>query len=163
MSHEPTEHTITQVREGDLEALLVMMRAYCDFYEAAPGDGGLLALARALIAAPERHGLQLIARERDREAVGFATLFWTWDTLAAGEIGLMNDLYVVPSRRGRGVGRSLIEACLGRCRERGVARMDWQTAPENAPAQRLYDTLGAEREEAIVYALALRAPPAHGA
>jgi RimJ/RimL family protein N-acetyltransferase len=33
--------------------------------------------------------------------------------------------------------------------------MDWQTAPENARAQRLYDSLGAEREAAIVYSLAL--------
>ncbi len=165
MSHERAEHAIAQVGEGDLEALLPMMRAYCDFYEAAPGEAALLMLARALIAEPDRHGLQLIARERDQEAIGFATLFWTWDTLAAAEIGLMNDLFVVPSRRGRGIGRSLIEACAARCRKRGAARVDWQTAPENAPAQRLYDTFGAQREQALVYALelGLSAGPGPGA
>jgi len=148
--------TIERVREGDLAELLGLMRAYCDFYEATPREAALLALARALIARPERHGEQLLARTDRGEAVGFATLLWTWDTLRGGEIGVMSDLYVVEARRGAGLGRALIEACTARCRERGAVGMDWQTAPGNARAQRLYDTLGAEREEAIVYALEIR-------
>jgi len=73
----------------------------------------------------------------------------------AAEIGVMNDLYVAPQARSAGLGRSLIDACAERCRVRGVSRMDWQTAPDNARAQRLYDSLGALREEAVVYYLEL--------
>ena len=61
------------------------MRGYCDFYEVAPADDDLLALSRALIADPGREGLQLLARDRRAAgaAIGFATVYWTWETHAA--------------------------------------------------------------------------------
>ena len=58
-----TEHVITRVGEEDLDELLPLLRGYCDFYEVSPSDEALLALSRALIADPEREGVQLIARE----------------------------------------------------------------------------------------------------
>ena len=74
---------ITVVGSADLPELLQLMRAYCDFYQVAPGDQGLLELSQALLADPQREGLQLLARDDAGRAVGFATLFWTWQTLAA--------------------------------------------------------------------------------
>jgi GNAT superfamily N-acetyltransferase len=148
-------HSIAPVIAADLDELLPMVRAYCDFYDAHPSDSALLAVSRALLADPEHAGMQLIAREQHGRASGFATLFWSLDTLAAGEIGVMNDLYVIPELRGEGLGAQLIAACVERCRARGAVSMVWQTAPENARAQRLYDRLGASREEAIWYELAL--------
>ncbi len=53
---------ITVVREEDLDDLLPLMRGYCTFYETSPSDESLLELSRALIADPERDGMQLIAR-----------------------------------------------------------------------------------------------------
>ena len=153
-AHRP-QLTIAPVTERDLPELLPLMRDYCAFYAVSPAPSALGALSLALISDPDRHGLQLIARPAAGAPLGFATLFWTWDTLAAGEIAVMNDLYVVPAARGGGVGRALVDACSALCRARGVARMDWQTAPDNERAQRLYDTLGAEREDAVVYALTL--------
>src|SRR5436305_1505303 len=85
---------ITRVGPGDLDELLPLIRAYCDFYEVAPSDEDLIRLSRALIDDPEHEGLQLIARERGGEAVGFATIYWTWSTTAAARIGVMNDLVV---------------------------------------------------------------------
>ena len=64
--------------------------------------------------------MQLIAREERGGASGFATLFWSFDTLHAGEIGVMNDLYVIPEQRGEGLGALLIAACVERCRVRGA-------------------------------------------
>ncbi len=155
MSGASGRYRIEPVTEADIDALLPLMRRYCEFYEAAPGSGPLIAMARALIADPQHLGLQLLARDEAGAAAGFATLFWTWDTLIAAEIAVMNDLYVVPANRGSGLGRALIGACAERCRARKVKRMDWQTAPENARAQRLYDSLEGEREDAVVYSLTL--------
>ena len=76
-------HDIRPVTEGDLADLLPLMRGYCDFYEVGPSDDDLLAMSRALIGDPEREGVQLIARDPDGRAVGFATIFWTWTTLSA--------------------------------------------------------------------------------
>jgi GNAT superfamily N-acetyltransferase len=146
---------IAVATEADLPELLVLMRAYCDFYEVAPSDEALLELSRALIADPAREGVQLVARDRHRGAIGFATVFWSWSTLSASRIGVMNDLFVIPSARGEQVGERLIEACGERCREHGASSLQWQTAKTNESAQRLYDRIGGERSEWLDYSLAL--------
>jgi GNAT superfamily N-acetyltransferase len=143
------------VGEGDLEELLPLMRAYCDFYEVSPSDEALFALSRALIADPGRDGLQLLARSEGR-AVGFATIYWSWATTIASRIGVMNDLYVEPAARGTGAADALIEACAEECRRRGAAELTWQTAKDNARAQRVYDRVGAERSEWVDYSLNVR-------
>lgn len=158
-AHASDEHAITAVTAGDLEELLVLMRAYCDFYESAPSDGALLELARALLADPEREGLQLIARDGQRAALGFATIYWSWSTTTARRIGVMNDLYVDPAARGSGLAERLIEACAERCREHGAGALQWQTAPENLRAQAVYDRVGATRESWIDYSLAVTPRP----
>jgi ribosomal protein S18 acetylase RimI-like enzyme len=144
---------ITHVGEDDLAELLPLMRGYCDFYEVDPPDDALLALARTLIADPEREGIQLIARDDDGSAVGFATIYWMWSTSRAARIGEMNDLFVAPEARGRRVGEALIEACLERVRARGAVTLQWQTAPDNETAQRLYDRVGGIRESWYDYYL----------
>jgi GNAT superfamily N-acetyltransferase len=141
------------VTESDLPDLLPLMRAYCDFYNVSPGDSELLAMSRALIADPEREGVQLIARDGTRAPVGFATIFWSWSTLSASRIGVMNDLFVAPDARGGGVAKALIAACRERCRQRGASSLTWQTARDNARAQALYDEIGARRAEWVDYSL----------
>ena len=138
---------ITLVGSTDLPELLPLVRAYCDFYEVTPSDADLEALARALLADPRREGLQLLARDQDGRAVGFATLFWTWQTLSAARVGIMNDLYVAAEARGTGVAGALIAACLERCREHGATELIWQTAKDNVRAQALYDRIGATRDD----------------
>jgi GNAT superfamily N-acetyltransferase len=135
--------------------LLQLVRAYCDFYEVAPDDDDLLAVSRALIADPEREGVQLLARA-DGDAVGFATVYWSWNTLAAARLGIMHDLFVTPEARGTGVADELIRACLEECRTHGAAELAWQTARDNARAQRVYDRLGATRSEWLDYSLSVR-------
>jgi GNAT superfamily N-acetyltransferase len=139
--------------EADLADLLPMMRAYCDFYEVEPSDEDLEALARALIADPRNEGVQLIARADDGSPLGFATIYWYWQTLSAARAALMNDLFVVPDARGRGVGRALIAECRRCARERGAATLAWETASENETAQRLYRSIGAREERWISYSL----------
>jgi GNAT superfamily N-acetyltransferase len=136
--------------EAQVQRLLPLMRGYCDFYKVAPTDTALLSMSRALIADPAHEGAQVMATDRGQD-VGFATLFWSWDTATAGRIGVMNDLFVVAGSRGRGVASALIHACLERCRERGAVRMTWQTAGDNGPAQAVYDHIGATREAWIDY------------
>lgn len=144
--------TIERADAADLPALLPMMRAYCDFYEVDPPDSQLVALAGALIDNPAE-GEQLVARGEQGDPVGFATIYWTWQTLYAARVGVLNDLFVDPSARGGGVGRTLIERCLQRCRERGAAKLVWETAPDNATSQRLYDGIGAARSTWLCYEL----------
>ena len=139
---------IAIVTDDDLPDLLPLMRGYCDFYEVDPADEALLALSRTLIEDPERQGLQLIARDdEDGRAVGFATIFWTWSTLSADRLGVMNDLFVTREARGGGVADALIAACADQCRARGVPELAWQTAKTNTRAQAVYERVGATRDE----------------
>ena len=147
--------TITTVGTADIPELMPMLRAYCDFYRVAPSDERLLALVSALIAEPSE-GFQLIARDTDGTPLGFATIYWTWQTLHAGRVGVLNDLFVVPASRGSGTGRALIERCRELCRERGAEKLVWETAPDNATAQRLYDGIGAEKSTWLTYELDAR-------
>ena len=146
---------IARVGEGEFAELLPLMRAYCDFYEVSPPDDDLLALSRALIADPEREGVQLLARA-DGNAIGFATIYWSWATTIAARIGVMNDLYVAAEARGSGAADALIHACAEECRKHGAAELTWQTAKDNARAQRVYDRVGAERSEWVDYSLSVR-------
>jgi GNAT superfamily N-acetyltransferase len=152
--------TIDRVGAGDLPELLPMLRAYCDFYRVDPPDDRLLALASALIDNPSE-GEQHIAREtgaigpatsdRRGSPIGFATIYWTWQTLYAARVGVLNDLYVVPTSRGSGAGRALIERCRQRCRNHGAGKLVWETAPDNATAQLLYDGIGAAKSTWLTY------------
>jgi GNAT superfamily N-acetyltransferase len=147
---------IATVTEADLPELLPLMRGYCDFYEVDPSDDALLAMASELIADPHKEGVQLIARDDSGRAVGFATVFWTWSTLSASRIAVMNDIFVDASARGGGVADALIGACAERAREHGATSLDWTTAHDNERAQKVYDRVGAQRDARwLDYSLAL--------
>jgi GNAT superfamily N-acetyltransferase len=150
------------VREEDLDDLLPLMRAYCDFYEVDPSDDALLALSRALLADRAHEGVQLLARDWRGRAVAFATVFWSWQTLSASRTAVMNDLYVAEHARGTRIADALIEACAGLAREHGAQQLTWQTAKDNLRAQAVYDRVGGRRSEWLDYELPLGpagAPP----
>jgi GNAT superfamily N-acetyltransferase len=151
-----TSAQINQVREEDLDDLLPLMRAYCDFYEVAPSDAALLGMSRALIADPQREGVQLIARDAAGMACAFATVFWTWQTLSAARAAVMNDLFVDEPARGTGIAEALIAACGDAARAHGAAKLIWQTAKDNIRAQAVYDRVGGRRSEWLDYDLPLR-------
>ncbi|HWI21758.1 MAG TPA: GNAT family N-acetyltransferase [Baekduia sp.] len=121
------------------------MRAYCEFYETEPLEFELGLLCEALLADPEHEGFQLIARDDAGAAIGFATVFWSWSTLDACRLAIMNDLFVADAARGHGVGDALITACAQRARDGGAKRLSWQTAYDNHRAQAVYDRVGAQR------------------
>ena len=149
MSHP--QHSIRRVGAADVPELLALMRAYCDFYEVSPTDTQLMAITEALIADPEHEGLQLIARDDVGAATGFATVFWSWSTTDGGRIGVMNDLFVVEAARGGGIAEQLIEACRRAAADHGAGQLTWQTAPDNARAQRVYERVGGHRERWVDY------------
>ena len=141
----------SRVTTADLPDLLPLVRGYCDFYEVAPADDALLTVSHALIADPDREGIQLIARGDGGQAVGFATVYWSWDTLIAARVGIMHDLFVIPPARGTGIADLLIAACVDECRGHGGAKLGWQTAPDNRRSQRVYERVGATRDEWVDY------------
>jgi GNAT superfamily N-acetyltransferase len=151
----PPHVDVRPLREKDLEAALPLIAGYQRFYRAAPDDRRNRAFFRRFIA-PNDEGL-LLGAWRDGRLVGFATLYWTHSSTRAVDIALMNDLFVADDVRGGGVGRALIEASAEEARRRGAAVLEWFTAIDNDPAQRLYDSIaGVERSAWYAYELDLQ-------
>jgi ribosomal protein S18 acetylase RimI-like enzyme len=146
----PEGAEIRPARAGEVEELLPLMRAYCDFYASSPSDAGLREMARALISDPEQ-GALFVARRG--EMIGFAAMGWKWSSTRGARIGVLEDLFVTPEARGQGFAEALIEACAGRCRERGAPVLEWYTAPDNDRAQAVYDRVGGTAETWIQYEL----------
>jgi GNAT superfamily N-acetyltransferase len=77
------------------------------------------------------------------EAAGFALWFATFSTFR-GQPGLyLEDVFVRPTYRGRGIGRTLLAAVAGRAVERGYGRIEWSVLNWNTPAIGFYRALGA--------------------
>ena len=145
---------VRPIRPEEVPQALPLFAGSQEFYEVDDhrDEANLAFLTR--FCEPSEAGLLLGAWDGD-DLVGFATLYWTFSSTQATDIALMNDLYVVEAVRGTGVGRALIEASAEAARARGCAQLEWQTAPDNATAQRLYDSTGAERSTWIEYELKL--------
>jgi len=146
-------HTIARVREEDLPDLLPLMAAYLRFYATSAEPAVLEELCRALLADPEREGVQLLARAPDGTPAGFATVYWTWSTTRPGRLGVMNDLWVEPAARGTGLADALIAACRDQARARGARTLSWMTAPDNHRAQAVYDRSSATASSWLEYEL----------
>ncbi len=149
-----SELRIEPVRESEYETLLPMIAAYQGFYEADDIRTERNREFFRRFIAPSDDGM-LIGAWRAGELVGYACLYWHFSSVRAIETVLMNDLYVDAASRGEGVGRALIEASAKVARERGAAKLEWATRPDNATALRLYDSTGAERSTWFEYELGL--------
>jgi GNAT superfamily N-acetyltransferase len=145
---------IEPISGQQFETLVPMIAAYQAFYEAEEiGEGRNREFFRRFLS-PSEDGMLIGAWRGDR-LVGYACLYWHFSSTRAVETVLMNDLYVEAEARGEGVGRALIEAAAEVGRERGSPILEWSTAPDNATAQRLYDSTGAGRSTWIEYELPL--------
>jgi GNAT superfamily N-acetyltransferase len=137
---------IRPVTEGDLDELLPLVRGYCEFYGTKPSDDAVLELSRWLLDHPE-DGVQVLARDDDGAAIGFATVYWTWRTMHAARVAVLEDVFVAPEARGSGAAEALIGDALARARDAGARDLTWQTAKTNERAQAVYARVGSEPDD----------------
>src|SRR5438046_3890105 len=84
----------------------------------------------------------LICR-RGRDPIGFALYFFTYSTFLGRPTLYLEDLFVLPEERGRGVGRRLLAQLARIAVERECSRMEWSVLDWNTPAREFYLKLGA--------------------
>jgi GNAT superfamily N-acetyltransferase len=101
-------------------------------------------LTRALFG-PRPVAEALIARldADSHDCVGFALFFHTYSTFLGRRSLWLEDLFVGPGHRRRGIGRSLLAALATLAAERGCGRFEWAVLDWNEPAIRFYESLGA--------------------
>lgn len=92
----------------------------------------------------ERPVAECVLAELDGAAVGMALFFTNFSTWT-GKPGLyLEDLFVMPSARGAGLGKALLVHLAGIAVERGYGRFEWSVLDWNAPAIGFYKALGAK-------------------
>jgi ribosomal protein S18 acetylase RimI-like enzyme len=140
---------VIEVREatpGDLEPLATLFDAYRQFYE-RPSD---LELCRGFLAKRLERGESVVfLAEEDGAALGFVQLYPLFSSTSArpGRLWLLNDLFVVPDARGRGVGRDLMNRARRLAEETEACGLELATARTNRRAQSLYESLGYRRDD----------------
>ncbi len=128
---------------SDVPALLRLIRALAE-YERAPG--AVTATEADLL----RDGFGVSPRfhatlaEREGSPIGFSLWFYNYSTWL-GRAGIyLEDLFVLPGERGRGVGRALLGELGARALREGLGRVDWAVLEWNQPAIDFYRALGAK-------------------
>jgi GNAT superfamily N-acetyltransferase len=91
----------------------------------------------------ERRVAEVILAFEDERAVGFALFFHSYSTFLARPGIYLEDLFVRPEARGRGIGRALLSRLAAIARERECGRLEWAVLDWNEDAIRFYRSLGA--------------------
>lgn len=129
---------------------------------AQPQDGPLIAGFVAALAEYERLSHEVVATEADIERelfgpnprvfceiaewdgkpVGFALWFYTFSTFLGRQGIWLEDLFVYPEMRGKGVGKALLAHLAQRCRNEGLGRFEWAVLDWNTPSIDFYEGQG---------------------
>jgi ribosomal protein S18 acetylase RimI-like enzyme len=138
--------TVHQVRRAAAEDAAEVARLLHDFNtefgEPTPGVATLAERAERMIAAGE-----LIALLGGEGPDGLAQLRFNPSIWSDSPGAYLAELYVAPARRGRGLGRSLLEAAMEAAREAGADHIDLNTGETDAAARRLYESAGFTNRE----------------
>lgn len=134
-----------------LEAILPLIDAYQEFYGSESNREKNRTFFTQLLGS--ERGIQLVAKSETGDCLGFATIFRQLSSVSASEFLVMNDLFVLPSARGKNVGKALIQSCQKYANQNGFTSIEWQTQRENHTAQKLYDRMNDHKSHWITYAL----------
>jgi GNAT superfamily N-acetyltransferase len=126
----------------DITNLTELMYEYIvGFYQnPAPLINNIHHLIRTLF--DKQQGIQFVVEDNDR-LVGFATLYFTFSTMKAEKIAVMNDLFVTEPYRDTELESQLFLACKNYCINQGYANMTWITSINNTRAQSFFHTMNA--------------------
>jgi len=139
--YSDSECRLRPAESQDLPGILEMVRELAEFEH----------LSHAVVATEEgyrehlfgsRPVAEAIVAEAGEGLVGYAIHFATFSTFR-GQAGIwLEDLYVRPDWRGRGLGERLLREVVGRAAQRGAGRCEWSVLDWNERAIRLYERMG---------------------
>jgi GNAT superfamily N-acetyltransferase len=145
MVGQPAPFSIAPATPSDVALVLSLIRELAEYENLAHDVQATEALLRDALfgASPVAHAV--IARTADgHEPAGFAVYFFSFSTFV-GRPGLyLEDLFVRPAYRRRGLGRQLLAHLARAAVERGCGRMEWSVLNWNEMALRVYRSVGAQ-------------------
>jgi GNAT superfamily N-acetyltransferase len=134
---------IRQAKESDVPAILGLLRELAEYEK----------LTHACIATEsdfrrnlfgENPAAEAMVAEIDGAIVGYALWFRTFSTFLGRPGIYLEDVYVQPGHRGKGIGKSFLKQLARMAVERGYGRVEWSVLDWNEPSIGFYKSLGAE-------------------
>ncbi|MCP3464504.1 GNAT family N-acetyltransferase [Bradyrhizobium sp. CCGUVB23] len=133
---------IRRARPGEAGLVLSFIRELAEYEKLTHEVEATEAMiAEALFGANPR--LYCALTEWNGEAVGFAAWFTNFSTFSGRHGIYLEDLYVRPSHRGKGIGKALLNYLAKECVDNGWSRLQWAVLDWNAPSIAFYESLGA--------------------
>lgn len=137
------EAAVRHAASGDVAAVARLLDAFNrEFGDDSPGASALEARLRELIESGETTVLVAGVEPEGFAVLRFRRSIWGKDLEC-----YVAELYVVPPRRGHGIGRALMEAAIEHARERGAGYVELGTSHDDVAARALYESLGFSNRE----------------
>lgn len=148
MNQQNTALEIVEAALADIDALVPLFVGYREFYRGLPEvERSRQFLLERLTQKDSVIFLAWLKESESRRAAGFVQLFPSFSTGAMKRIWILNDLFVDPAARRKGVGSLLLEHARRYAVETRASRLTLKTEVTNHPAQALYESLGWKRDE----------------
>jgi GNAT superfamily N-acetyltransferase len=141
--HASSPVVIRDARVEDVPQILAFIRELAEYERLAHTvETTTESLREHLFGA--RPAAEVLLAELGTKAAGFALFFHNFSTFKGLPGVYLEDLYVRPQARGRGVGKALLAEVAKRAVQRGCGRMEWAVLDWNEPAINFYRSLGAQ-------------------
>ncbi|HUX22039.1 MAG TPA: GNAT family N-acetyltransferase [Spirochaetia bacterium] len=137
------DHSIRTAQRADLDLISPLFDAYRQFYGRPPDPEGSRGFLRERL---EGGDSTIFIAFDGRTPTGFCQLYPSFSSVSIARILILNDLFVTPVGRRRGVGRELLHKAAEYGSSIGATRLTLTTGLENHPAQGLYRNCGWEQD-----------------
>jgi GNAT superfamily N-acetyltransferase len=141
---------VRQASLDDLDQLVPLFDGYRQFYKKDSDEEGARSFLSERLENNESVVYIVFAKAEETQAVGFTQVYPLFSSVRMKRMLLLNDLYIDPNFRGKGVGTALIDTVKNLCRNLGQNGIALQTAYDN-PAQRLYEREGFKKDTDLQY------------
>ena len=129
---------------ADGPAFVALVRALAEFEKLpGPDDEAVARLVRDFTSTPPR--FELTVCELEGELVAYAATFMTYSTFRARPSLFLEDLFVHPKARRRGIAKAMLARLREQAESRGCGRFEWFVLDWNEDAQKLYTEVGAKQ------------------
>jgi len=137
------ELLVRRALPSDGPAYVALVRALAEFEQLPPPDDAAAArLIADAFADPPRYELWVI--DEGGELLAYAVTFTTYSTFLALPSLFLEDLFVHPRARRRGIATAVLARLEAEARARGCGRFEWMVLDWNTDAQALYERIGAD-------------------
>jgi GNAT superfamily N-acetyltransferase len=154
--NEPSPHSHTAIRAAtpaDVPSIYALLGELAEYERLGHEVHATSDSLREALFGP-RPAAEALVAEVDGQTVGYALFFTTFSTFVGRPGIYLEDLYVQPHARGKGIGRQLLVHLAKLAVERGYGRLEWAVLDWNEPSIEFYQRLGARAmSEWTVYRL----------